>query len=237
MEFAMKKRLLIAAVLLLWTAPAIAAVTAFKDAKGNIYVDGLKKDEMLSIYYYNAAGRYRSVWMYPKGTCNVHRLWHRSAKLSLFGTVTIKGTATGDISFSPGNLSRAAINANPCNGSTINTALPWKVISGSIKAVRLDDTKFNKWADTDTIYIAGLPPQAYQVTDKQERNERFVKVNRCGFVKLANTAKWLANAGDRFDVMGRESRVTYGNFRRSALGVRAEGQIPLCLGGVRYLPK
>ena len=245
----------IVALLLSVSSPALA-LTAYRDSKENLYFTGseLPPNAAVSISYDGASTRYQEVQMYrhPALPCPVHRLWG-SSKFRFFldmssYVLTLSNTPAGNISFRPNSLSKAADNTNPCNGSSIRSDLPWTELkAGSgIKAIGLIDTSRFKFywkrkrttvpISTQTVYVIGLPANAYQATNVQVR-ERFTRVNQCGILKLSSTVKWKPRADDQgyLTVTINRSEKSY-RFRRSTATIKPDKQIPKCFGGRLFLP-
>ncbi|HEY9909731.1 MAG TPA: hypothetical protein V6D18_19230 [Thermosynechococcaceae cyanobacterium] len=233
-------------------APA-AAIEFYRDTRDNLYFEGLRPGEFIHMTYIDSKTPSKYVWSYkdPKKTCSVHHIFRSNTKLNFFTQIRIYTEPT-PIDFDPSPSISAPDNSNPCNGASINTALPWVTIAPGVQAVAIaETTRFSFcrsklgctpsqriWLTTDSVYVSGLSAPAYKVSDERDR-ARFGVADACGFMKLANTAKWPARSTDRIDLVSRKFGTDYGVFSRAgARGAktRAVNQIPLCRDGVIYRP-
>lgn len=230
------------------------AQTVYRDNKGNIYFEGLEKDikkRRYLIYYYGPAGssRVETVWMYPEEparvSCPVHVIF-KGPKFMMSGQLTIVAAPGGDLNFTRSGVSAAPYNANPCTLANIY----WKTLRGTIQATRFTQERFpyqwvpksgpdagkriTSYQSTEVIYIRGLPQGATYLVKNQYPKIRFSWANDCGFMKLANTTKWPALAGDQFELMD-YSYNTINYYTRANLPIRPWQQIPKCFGGKRFV--
>jgi hypothetical protein len=231
----------------LFAAPA-AAIEFYRDSKDNLYFEGLPPGRLISIYYQSGA-RLRTVWMYRDSlkSCPVHNLF-ASKRLS-FSQIRILNAAPLPIDFQPYSLPDSPQDSSPCSGGQINSSLPWTTIAPGLQAVRLRETTRFSYCRSSlgctaaqrrpqpvtSVYVAGLPGPAYQVSDLTDR-VRFAATDACGMLKLANTGKWAAYRDDQLELIDRRTQTEYGTFSRAGAGARADHQIPRCRNGILYKP-
>ena len=235
--------------------PGAAAVTAYKDAAGSIYFEGLPKLERSYDVVYSAGSvKYDSVWMYKeepsKIACDLHVIWHSKKDFRLTNNITILAAPGGDLTFDYRTIYNASPfapkNSNPC----IQPAALWKTIRPGIQALSVIKDRWSyKWFPsygpnagklttgykaTQTLYIRGLPGAAYRVRNT-DQIERFARSNLCGFIKLANTETWTAQITDKFWLY--DPRDLIGTYTRSTLPIKTLAQIPKCFDGKRFMFK
>jgi len=232
-------------------APGASAQTAYKDAQGNIYFEGLPQAaNRFTVSYLSGSIKYQAVWMYKeepsRATCDVHVAWQsKASKFVLTDNLTILAAPGGDLSFSYRNLVDVAYNANPCT----LPASSWRTLRGSIQAVRMYKDRWSyQWTPNygenegeritsqkaaRTVYIRGLPGAAYRLRN-QYQIDRFTMSNACGFIKLANTEKWMAQLTDQFWLIDQADDIL-GTYTRSTLPLKTLAQIPKCFDGKRFM--
>jgi hypothetical protein len=241
----MKRFLLSIFTVLICAAPAAAQIRHFRDYRGDLYIDGLPAGERLYVVRRATITRYA-----PRENC-IHKLWHTSSKFWLSLPIILYATAQGDVQLYPPTLNLAASGSLPCNGASVNGALPWITIAPGIQAVRGFETRCVRrdyfgycqyTKEISVVWVSGLGSALTQrVSDLHDRDRKRAKVNDCGFLKLLHDpVSFPIRASDRFSVLQSGSPYTlYGTFAvAGARGAKTlpDAQIPKCLDGVRYDP-
>lgn len=235
-------------------APGASAQTAYKDAQGNIYFEGLPQAaERFTVSYRAGSIKYQAVWMYKeelsRATCGVHVAWQsKTSKFILTDYLTILAAPGGDLEFNWRDLynsTNVPYNSNPCT----QPASSWRTIRPGIEALTVFKDRWSyQWRPKSgvnrgklitsqkaarTVYIRGLPGAAYRLRN-QYQIDRFTMSNACGFIKLANTEKWTAQLTDRFWLIDQADDIL-GTYTRSTLPLKTIAQIPKCFDGKRFM--
>ncbi|KAM3093216.1 hypothetical protein ACKFKF_29775 [Phormidesmis sp. 146-12] len=227
-----------------------AAIEFYKDAKDNLYFEGLNPQDLVSVTYL-ADTQPKRLWMYRDitKTCLVHNLYKSNKRLLFSGSIRLYLSPLPS-DFQPSDIAYAPQNSNPCNGGTIDSSLPWTTIAPGIQAIRLlESNRFGRCPydgclpsekipiTITSLYLSGLAAPAYQVSDLRDR-VRFSAADSCGFLKLANTTKWSAFRADRLEIRSKlKGGPNYGIFARAgarAARLRPDNQISRCKDGTIY---
>ena len=230
-------------------APGASAQTAYKDAQGNIYLEGLPQAaQSFQVIYSAGSIKYQAVWMYKeepsKVTCDVHVIWQSQASnFWLTNKITILAAPGGDLEFNWRDLynsTNVPFNSNPCT----QPASSWRTIRPGIEALtvfkdrwsfkyRNEGQLITGYKAARTVYFRGLPGATYRVRNTDEVR-RFTRSNLCGFIKLANTEKWTAQLTDQFWLFEQGGDLI-GTYTRATLPLKTLAQIPKCFDGKRFM--
>jgi hypothetical protein len=216
-----------------------------KDSQGNFYIDGLPPDQIVSVLVYDSSNSPPAVQLREepvKYPCGV-RVLFESKKFRFLGNYRLD-SSLGPIQFSEGDLGSFEY-PNPCDGPNV-VSRGWQTANSNYLTHRIARAVHpcfwqyqyqgqTKCQPAKVIYIADLPP-GVPVTARSgvsygySYRYRMLKISKCGYLKIPNTAKY-PTAG--YFAIG----VFADNATRDLLGYYDPASMPLsparrCSGGV-----